>query len=297
MTYHSPPVVLTFSASDPTGGAGLQADLLTLSSMGCHAVTVVTAITVQDTVGVADYWPLEARQIVRQARCVMDDIPVMAFKIGMVGSAGAAAAIAEVVADYPQIPLVFDPVLASGRGDALSNVETMDAMLALLIPRTTILTPNSLELRRLSARMSAEAGKVPEDALPEGLSAVSVETMSDTNACAMTLLEQGCDYVLLTGTHDSTVQVINTLYGSRADGSKGALRRDEWVRLAGSWHGSGCTLASAVTAMLAHQVPVDEAVFAAQEFVYESLRAGYRLGRGQFIPDRLFWARQVGLVA
>ena len=297
MTYHSPPVVLTFSASDPTGGAGLQADLLTLSSMGCHAVTVVTAITVQDTVGVTDYWPLEAQQIVRQARCVLDDMAVMAFKIGMVGSVGAVAAIAEVVADYPQIPLVFDPVLASGRGDALSNMETVDAMLALLMPKTTILTPNSLELRRLSARMSVESGEVPIAVLPTGLSMVPEEVMSDTGARVMTLLEQGCDYVLLTGTHDGTAQVINTLYGSRADGSKGALRRDEWVRLAGSWHGSGCTLASAVAAMLAHQVPVPEAVFAAQEFVYESLRAGYQLGRGQFIPDRLFWARQVGLVA
>lgn len=274
MTYRSPPVVLTFSASDPTGGAGLQADLLTLSSMGCHAATVVTAITAQDTVGVVGYWPLEAAQIVRQARCLLDDMMVTAFKIGMVGSAAAVAAVAEVVANYPDIPLVFDPVLASGRGDALSDAETVDAMLALLIPKTTVLTPNILELRALTGCVLSEMDAIP------------------ASDCAMALLDKGCGYVLVTGTHDeATAPVVNVLYG---DGRE--LRRDEWVRLIGSWHGSGCTLASAVAAMLAHRVPVEEAVFAAQEFVYESLRAGYRPGKGQFIPDRLFWARQVGLV-
>ena len=97
MTNDPPPVVLTFAASDPTGGAGIQADILTLTSMGCHALSVITAITVQDTVGVEDYFPLDAEWIADQARCVLEDMPVAAFKIGMLGSIEAIAAIAAIV--------------------------------------------------------------------------------------------------------------------------------------------------------------------------------------------------------
>ena len=141
----SPPIVLTFAAADPTGGAGLQADLLTLSSMGCHALSVITAITVQDTVGVEDIHALDAELVAAQARAVLEDMPVAAFKIGMLGSVENIAAIAEIVADYPDVPLILDPVLASGRGDELASEEMLEAMLDMLIPQTTIITPNSLE--------------------------------------------------------------------------------------------------------------------------------------------------------
>ena len=117
----SPPIVLVFAAADPTGGAGLQADLLTLSSMGCHALSVITAITVQDTVGVEDIHALDAELVAAQARAVLEDMPVAAFKIGMLGSVENIAAIAEIVADYPDVPLILDPVLASGRGDERSD--------------------------------------------------------------------------------------------------------------------------------------------------------------------------------
>lgn len=268
MTNDQPPVVLTFAATDPTGGAGIQADILTLTSMGCHALSVITAITVQDTVGVEDYLPLDAEWIADQARCVLEDMPVAAFKIGMLGSIEAIAAIAAIVADYPDVPLVLDPVLASGRGDELSTDDMRAALIDMLIPQTTILTPNSVELRSLvQDEMSAA-----EDASLE--------------ECARHILETGCEYVLVTGTHENTVQVINTLY----DGT-GVLRSDAWTRLPGSYHGSGCTLASAIAATLAHNMSLPEAVREAQEFTYESLRAGFRPGMGQYIPDRLFWAR------
>ncbi len=269
MTQNSPPVVLTFSASDPTGGAGSQADLLTLTSMGCHAVSVLTAVTVQDTVGVEHYFSLDPELIADQARCLLEDMPVAAFKIGMVGSVTAVAAIAAIVADYPDVPLVFDPVLASGRGDELSDDDTRAALLDLLVPQTTILTPNSLEARYLAAELDPAASELP---------------LAD---CARLLMETGCEYVLLTGTHEQTTLVTNTLYGSQ-----GVLRADDWQRLPGSYHGSGCTLASAVAATLAHQMGVMEGAREAQEFVWESLRAGYRPGMGQYIPDRLFWARK-----
>src|SRR6185295_20176227 len=145
-----PPIVLTFAASDPSGGAGIQADILTFASMGCHPLSVVTAITVQDTLGVEGVQALDAEWVADQARCLLEDIPVDAFKIGVLGSVEIVAAIAEIVSDYPDVPLVLDPVLASGRGDELANEDMIHALKELLLPQTTILTPNSLEVRRLA---------------------------------------------------------------------------------------------------------------------------------------------------
>ena len=262
-----PPIVLSFAATDPTGGAGIQADLLTLSSMGCHALSVVTAITVQDTAGVEDVLPIDADWVSDQARVILEDMPVSAFKIGLVGSVENCAAIAEVVSDYPDVPLILDPVLSSGRGDEMATDEMIDAMREMLIPQTTIITPNSLEARRL-----ADDGGDEERSLED---------------CAKRLLEMGCEYVLITGTHENTPQVVNTLYGQQ-----GVIRSDSWQRLPGSYHGSGCTLASAIAATLANGLDIPEAVREAQEYTWQTLSAGFRPGMGQHIPDRFFWARE-----
>ena len=263
-----PPIVLSFAATDPTGGAGIQADLLTLSSMGCYALSVVTAITVQDTAGIEDVLPIDADWVSDQARVLLEDMPVAAFKIGLVGSVENCAAIAEVVSDYPDVPLIFDPVLASGRGDEIATEEMIEAMREMLIPQTTIITPNSLEARRL-----ADDGGDEERSLED---------------CAKRILEMGCEYVLITGTHENTPQVINTLYGQQ-----GVIRSDSWQRLPGSYHGSGCTLASAIAATLANGLDIPEAVREAQEYTWQTLNAGFRPGMGQHIPDRFFWAREV----
>ncbi len=262
-----PPIVLSFSATDPSGGAGLQADVLTLSSMGCHPLSVVTAVTIQDTLGVDDVFPIDAEWVADQARAVLEDMPVAAFKLGLLGSVDNIAAIAEVVGDYPDIPLVLDPVLASGRGDELATEEVIEALREMLIPQTTIITPNSMEARRL---IGDEEQEMP---------------LAD---CARQLLELGCEYVLITGTHENTPQVINTLYHHQ----DGVIRTDAWERLQGSYHGSGCTLASAIAAALAHGMGVDEAAWQGQDFTWQALAAGFRPGMGQFIPDRLFWARE-----
>ena len=266
----NPPIVLTFAASDPSGGAGLQADILTLSSMGCHPLSAVTAITVQDTLGVEDVMAMDAEWVADQARCVLEDMPVAVFKVGLIGSVDNVAAIAEVVADYPDIPLVLDPVLASGRGDELTGDDILTALQEMLIPQTTLLTPNSLEARRI-AQLDDDEG----DAEP------------DLAECARRIIEMGCEYVLITGTHENTPQVVNTLYGE-----SGVLRSDSWPRLPGSYHGSGCTLASAIAASIAHGLDIPEAVKEAQEFTWQTLKAGFRPGMGQHIPDRLFWARE-----
>lgn len=269
----SPPIVLTFAAADPTGGAGLQADILTLASLGCHPLSAVTAITVQDTTGVEGVLPIDAEWVADQARALLEDMPVAAFKLGMLGSVEIIAAIAEVIADYPDVPVVLDPVLASGRGDQFADEEMIEAMIGLLLPQATLITPNSLEARRLAQ----ELGETAEEARVEASLAV----------CARRLINAGCEYVLVTGTHEGTPQVINTLYGSH-----GAVRTDRWDRLPGSYHGSGCTLASAIAAHLASGVDIAEAVMGAQEYTWHTLAAGFRPGMGQFIPDRLFWSRE-----
>lgn len=266
-----PPIVLVFAATDPSGGAGLQADIMTLSSMGCHPLSVVTAVTIQDSMGVDDVSPIEAEWVTDQARCVLEDMPVAAFKIGLLGSIEQIAAIAEVVSDYPEVPLVLDPVLASGRGDELVTEEMVVALRELLIPQTTILTPNSLEVRRLAAE-EGEESEEPELA-----------------ECAKRLIASGCEYVLVTGTHENTAQVVNTLYGQ-----SGVVRSDSWQRLPGTYHGSGCTLASAIAATVANGLEVSEAVKDAQEYTWQTLKAAFRPGMGQHIPDRLFWAREEG---
>ena len=139
----APPIVMSLAASDPTCGAGLQADLLTIAAHGCQPLTVVTALTVQDTAGVDDILPIDSDWVADQARLVLEDMPVSTFKIGLLGSVENIAAIAEVVADYPDIPLILDPVLASGRGDELASDDMLRALCELLLPQTTIVTPNS----------------------------------------------------------------------------------------------------------------------------------------------------------
>lgn len=262
-----PPQVLIFAASDPSSGAGIQADILTLASLGCHPLTAITALTVQDTVGVQSIHPVSAELLEQQARTILEDMPVAAFKIGVLGSVENVIAVAEILADYPEIPLIFDPVLASGRGDDLSDEEIISAIREMLLPQTTLLTPNAPEARRIA-----------ESDTDEGEPSIEV--------CAQRIIQMGAQYVLITGTHENTPDVVNTLYGP-----EGIIRHDRWPRLAGSYHGSGCTLASAIAGCVARGASIEEAVPDAQDYTWQALSNGFRGGMGQFIPDRLFWAR------
>ncbi len=262
-----PPIVLSFAANDPSGGAGIQADSLTIASLGCHPLPIITAATVQDTAGVEDIFPLDSECVADQARAVLEDMPVHVFKIGLLGSVEIIAAIAEVISDYPSIPLVLDPILISGRGDELVDEEMMDAMRELLLPQATVLTPNSLEARQLSQDED-------EDEDPQKL---------DLILCAHNLLDMGCEHVLITGTHENTVQVTNTLFDEN-----GIVRSDSWQRLAHSYHGSGCTLSSAIASLMAKGLSIEQSVFAAQDYTWQTLNTGFRPGMGQYIPNRLF---------
>src|SRR5262245_10249208 len=221
-----PPIVLTFAASDPTGGAGLQADLLTLAALGCHPLSVLTGLTVQDTRGVEHLQAVDADLVRRQAERLLAESRVAAFKVGGLASAENVRAVAAIAAAHAQVPLVLDPVLASGRGDPLASDAVLRALLESLAPRATVATPNTLEAQRLGG--------------------------------VQCLLGLGCRYVLVTGTHEASVEVSNKLYDAG-----GLVREDKWRRLPGSYHGSGCTLASALAAQLALGRDVPEAARAA----------------------------------
>jgi hydroxymethylpyrimidine/phosphomethylpyrimidine kinase len=266
---YNPPAVLVFAANDPSGGAGIQADILTLASMGCHPMPVITALTIQDTTGVEDMLAIDAQWVNDQARAVLEDVPVAAFKLGVLGSVEIITAVAEVLSDYPDVPLILDPVLASGRGDELANEEMITALLELIVPQTTLITPNTWEARRLALEESQE----DEDL--------------DFAECAKRILATGCEYVLITGTHHHSAEVINTLYNK-----DGVVRSDTWQRLPGSFHGSGCTLASACAAAIAQGEEIAQAVREAQEYTWNTLKFGFRPGMGQYLPERLFWARE-----
>lgn len=261
-----PPKVMTFSATDPSGGAGLQADVLTLASLGCHPLSVTTGITVQDTVGVDSLMALGREWVNDQARSILEDMDVVIFKCGVLSSLENMTAVAEIVADYPNIPLIIDPVLASGRGDDLANADMLLAMTELLFPQSLLITPNSFEARRL----------VIED--NEEFSSITIEE------CAKRLRVMGCENTLITGTHEKTDSVINTLFDHQ-----GQPTPFYWDRLPGNYHGSGCTLTSAIAGYYAQGLSLEVAVEEAQNFTWHTLNNAFKPGMGQSIPDRFFW--------
>lgn len=257
------PVVLAFGGSDPTGGAGIQADIEAIASVGCHAAPVITTVTVQDTTNVLAFAPQDAELVMQQARAVLEDMPISAIKIGFTGSVDIIQTIHILLTDYPQIPVVIDPIINAGGGSPLADEEMVVAMNTLLIPMSTMVTPNSQEARILTPQADTQ------------------------DASAMALLEEGVDYVLITGTHENSKDVINILYGNNRK-----LERFAWERLEGKYHGSGCTLAASLVGHLAQGHAPLPAVRKAQEYTWKTLKHGYRLGMGQFLPNRFYWTRE-----
>ncbi|HEV7816817.1 MAG TPA: hydroxymethylpyrimidine/phosphomethylpyrimidine kinase [Janthinobacterium sp.] len=268
MTNHDAPVTLTrptvlvFAGADPSGGAGIAADVLAIAAQGAHALPVVTALTVQDNDRVFDVMPVAADVVLRQARALIDKMAIGAVKIGIPGSRANAEAIAGLIAELrrgrPQLPVVLDPVLASGNGDALSRGDAVAALESLL-PLVTLLVPNLPEARALG-------GLAQDD--------------GDTDEQARRLLARGCRHVLITGGHASGATVLNRWFGPD-------MAYDwRWPRLPGTFHGSGCTLASAIAARLAQGDSMALALGSAQAYCHQALTAAYAIAPGQLMPRR-----------
>ena len=257
-THPNIPLVLAIGGHDPSGGAGLQADIETIAVHGCHALTVVTALTTQNSCAVSAIHTQPPMQIIEQCQLLLDESQVAAIKIGLLGQAATARALAELLSEYPDIPVVLDPVLASGNGEPLVDAALQQEIRDRLSPHCTLLTPNAPEARALTGQ-------------------------NDLAQSASTLIAKGCGAVLITGTHETGERVINRLYGLA-----GILQTHEWQRLPGSYHGSGCTLAAAVTAGLAGGLQLAEAVTRAQEFTWNSLNHALSTGRCQRTPNRFY---------
>lgn len=253
------PVVLTFGGHDPSSGAGIAADAATLWALGCYPVCVLTAVTVQNTLGVTRFSILDPALVAAQAQALIRDLPVQAVKTGMLGSAGVVEAVAAALEEIREVPVVVDPVLASDAGDSLSETGLTDALRRRLLARTRVVTPNLLEAQALSGADQP---------------AVMAERML---AC-------GCDGVLITGTHAGSGPEIVHRWFRRGQ----APRVSRWPRLEGRFHGSGCTLAAAISGHLAKGLDSDAAVARGLQFSWDAVAHGTRPGRGQRVPDRFF---------
>lgn len=255
-------VLLCVGGHDPCGGAGIQADAEAARATGVHALCVITCLTDQDSCGVRHLRPQPAEQVDAQCRLLLADSRVGAIKIGLLGSSRVVRALAQLADENPEIPLVLDPVLASGAGEPVADAALLNQLRKNLVGRCTLITPNLPEARTLSG------AKAPEE-------------------CAARLLDGGCRWVLITGTHAPEAEVVNRLYGH--DGT-----REEWAwpRLPGEHHGSGCTLASATAARLVLGKDPVAAVSEAQSYTWETLARARRTGRCQLTPNRLYTLEQ-----
>lgn len=262
----SPPKVMTFSATDPTGGAGLQADVLTLASMYCHPISVSTAISIQDTKGVESLIALDSQQVKEQALIALNDIDVAVFKIGLLGSVDNIKTVSDILSLYPDTPVIIDPIITSGRGDILMNDVMKQEMINLLFPKATLITPNSIEAKKLVCKEN------------ENIQDLSIQET------VRRLFNLGCENILITGGHEQTKSIINTLYMNDGD-----IVPFKTERFFGQYHGSGCTLAAAVAGFCAQEYPLREAVYEAVSFTSLALKNAFKIGNGQLIPDRFHW--------
>lgn len=261
MNTRTKPCVLVFSGLDPSGGAGIMADIEAIGAVGAHALPVITALTVQDNDRVYAVNSVDAAILAHQAQVLLDKIPVSAVKIGIVGNRENALAIRDAITTLrqrrPDVPVVLDTVLGSGHGFALAD-GVPEYALSPLLGVATLVTPNLPEARRL------------------------YPLSDDIGEQAASLMEQGAANVLVKGGHgDDEHLVFNYWYGM--DG----LKQWQWSRLDGEFHGTGCTLASAIAGYLAQGRSMEDAILHGQIWCQQALANAFSVAKGQRIPGRV----------
>jgi hydroxymethylpyrimidine/phosphomethylpyrimidine kinase len=247
--------VLIVAGSDSGGGAGIQADIKAVTMLGGYAATAIAALTVQNTLGVSDVLAVPPAFVQAQMRAVLDDIGVDVVKTGMLGDAAMVTAVADVLAAYPPVPIVIDPVMVAKGGARLLDEAAVGAVKARLLPIATLLTPNTPELEALTGR--------------------TIRSETDAVAAGRALVEAGARAVLVKGGHLEGDEVADWLLGAEGE------HRFASPRLATRHtHGTGCTLASAIACGLAKGQPLLDAVVAARAYVQSAIRAAPGLGQG-----------------
>lgn len=247
---------LTIAGSDSCGGAGLQADIKTMSALGCYACSVVTAVTAQDTTGVRSVEDMSADLVARQLRAVMCDIRPSAIKTGMLGNAEVVAAIADILSSYPRAPLVVDPIIVATSGDSLMRQGTLQMLVDRLIPLASLLTPN-----------------LPE---AETLAGMNIRSTGDIHMAARHILDMGCQAVLIKGGHADGKTKTDWLFTQ-----SGVIKSFSAQTITTSnTHGTGCTLSAAITAYLARGLDLVCAVDKGKRYLSQAIKAGAEVTTG-----------------
>lgn len=260
---NSTPVVMSLSSHDPSGSSGIQADIETTASLGCHCTPIITTLCAKDTHDTKEIVPLDAPLIIEQARAILEDMPVKAIKLGFLGSVENTEAIHTILRDYPQIPVILDPVTSVCESELMDAPSVIRATETLLLPMATIATPDLVEAHDLAHQ-------------------------GDTlHACAQEILESGCEYLLISGAKRTQATYENHLYGKQ-----GLIKAYTWERLKLFSHGCGATLAASIASYLAHGLRLEDAVEQGQQYTWNSLAASRRLGMGKRIPNRFFWTQK-----
>lgn len=266
----SPPAVMALNAADPSGAAGLAADLAVCAAIGCHALPVTTSIWVRDTAEIFDIVEIDADAVVEQARAVLEDVELAAWKVGFLGSVDVVGAVAELLADYSQVPLVtYVGNLQAMEDDKLD--EYIKAMHELVLPQTRVLCGN---VTALAAFLFHDAER-DEPPTPEAL-------MQQAHSL-------GVQYTLVSGVLVPENHVENVLMSPRRQ-----LLRERFEMFDAGFSGAGDTLSAAIAALLGTGAKLDQAVHEALEFLDQSLDFAYRPGMGHLVPDRFFWAQSSG---
>lgn len=256
-----PPVVLSFGALDPTGGGGIQADIETAASLGCHCAPIATALCTSAGSDTSTTVPIDSTILIEQARSVLEDMAVTAIKIGFPGSVSTIETIHSILRDYPHIPVVMHPALSLWNHEDSDQSGLVDAIAELLLPQATVVSLSMAEVRQIA---------------PE----------ADTlDASAQALINHGCELVLVTGTGQLEHKFQNSLY--RAEG---LVKHYQWEHTVPSSHNSASTLASGIGAYLAHNCHPISAVEQGQNYTWQTLVAARQLGSGDPVPYRFFWA-------
>lgn len=247
---------LSIAGSDCSGGAGMEADLKTMSALGCYAMAVITAVTAQNTKGVEAVEQVSPAMVERQIHAIFDDIPPLAIKIGMLGDAATMQAVHRELSRHPLPPLVIDPVMVATSGDRLMDATAIDTFTTLLLPLAPLLTPNVPEAEVLAER--------------------KISTRSDMEQAARAILARGCQAVLVKGGHldgDEKQDVLVTSDGGTFWYSAPNVETR-------NTHGTGCTLSSAIAAYLAKGLPLSQAVDHAKQYLTKALESAKDMNVG-----------------
>lgn len=273
MQIQTTPLILSFGVADPVGATGVQADLATFAAFGCHGLSVLTGMLIGDTARVEDWDEIDADSVVDQARVLLEDMPVAAFKVGALTSIEQASAIAEVISDYPEVPLVLDPFLSSLPDSGLLDDDMLVAIRQILAPQAALLLLSQVELARMAETWRDGAGGEDADTLV---------------ADVAELTGMGCAQVLVTGTGvagTDAALVSNTLFDA-----DGVVATFSSPHQAGPFIGAGSTLSAAIAALLAQGLAPLDAVRAAHQFTDGALAHAQRFGMGKLVPNKLFRA-------